>query len=126
MLDILKQAALSSRDDVMAVLQYVLTENKVLREKFTRRVPLSAQERRILMLMARAVPRAFDAAIGVAGAKTVRGWGRPRRPGKKKTGRPMTDAEIEALVLRIAEESETPIGAPGIYRRLKASVLFVI
>lgn len=105
MLDLLKKLAHATRDEAMAVLQYVLAENEIMRSKIDGRVPVDEADRKALNRLGRQVPKRFDEVFTVARASTVRRWHRPRKPSKKRTGRPMKAAELCALIIRLAEEN---------------------
>ncbi len=54
MLDLLKQLAYASRDDLIAIIQYQHVENEVMRSKFDGRVPVVQEDRWKLQRFAKA------------------------------------------------------------------------
>jgi putative transposase len=107
MLDLLKQLAYASRDDLIAIIQYQHVENEVMRSKFDGRVPVVQEDRWKLQRFAKALPKRFDEhVITIAKPRTVRSWGRKKPKLGKKRGRRMTDEELRKLVIRLAEEND--------------------
>ena len=104
MSSLLRQLAMSSRDEVMAALQYLVAENEVLRSKAPEKLSTTVSERYVLQRFARKLPRKLDDMINIARPNTVRYWNRPSSGGKKRTGRPMTHAKLVALILQLAED----------------------
>lgn len=89
---LLRQLALSSRDDVMAALQYLVAKNEVLRANAPNKLRTTPEERYRLQRFARQLPRSLDDVISIAQPQTVRYWNRPSAGKRKKSGRPLTHA----------------------------------
>jgi putative transposase len=95
--------------------EYLATENRILRHQITERLPLSAGDRQALAEMGQKLGRQALAEIApIAKPDTILGWRRTRvaQPcdGAKpcqSVGRPCVDQELEALVLRMAQENRS-------------------
>lgn len=114
---LLRQLALSSRDDVMAALQYLVAENEVLRAKAPNKLRTTPEERYRLQRFARQLPRSLDDVISIAQPQTVRYWNRPSAGKRKKSGRPLTHAQLVELIIRLSEKGTR--GAKRIHGELQ-------
>jgi hypothetical protein len=92
---------------------YLATENRVLRQQITGRVPLTDRDRRALAALGQKLGKKALAEIAVvAKPNTILAWRRTcadpqweRSPSPQAVGRPRIDKEIEDLVVRIAREN---------------------
>jgi putative transposase len=97
------------------MIDYLREENKVLREQLAgRRLRLNDDQRRHLAAKAKGVGRKILVEIAtIVTPETLLAWHRKLiaqkydGSGKRRQGRPFTAAEIEALVLKIAEENRS-------------------
>ena len=100
------------RKELAAENDYIRAENKILRGKFGKRVPLTDQDRRTLVKYGMRIRERLGDVISVVKPETLLAWNRrmkrekwtydntPRRP-----GRPAKGADTEQLVIRLAEEN---------------------
>ena len=95
------------------VIDYLREENRVLREQLGgRRLRLNDDQRRRLAAKAKGLGRKILAEVAtIVTPETLLAWHRKLiaqkydGSGKRRPGRPRTAAEIEALVVRMAEEN---------------------
>jgi len=94
-------------------IHYLTEENRVLRKQISdRRLHFNDDQRRRLAVRAKALSRSALAQVAnIVTAETLLAWHRKLITNKydgsahRKPGRPKTDAKIEALVVRMAEEN---------------------
>jgi len=94
-------------------IHYLTEENRVLREQIgDRRLHFTDDQRRRLAVRAKALTRsALEQVANIVTPETLLAWHRKLIANKydgsahRKLGRPRTDAEIEALVVRMAQEN---------------------
>jgi transposase InsO family protein len=92
-------------------LEYLFSENRILRSKLPRRVSLTnAERRRLGRLGAQLGRRVLANLASIAKPETILRWQRRlverREPiRRRRPGRPRTEAEIEDLVVRLAKEN---------------------
>ena len=104
-------------------IEYLLEENRVLREHLgARRIRFTDDHRRRLAVKAKVLGRKLLAEIAtIVTPDTLLAWHRKLIARKydgsanRKPGRPLTAAELEALVVRMAQENRT-----WGYRRIQA------
>jgi len=98
------------------VIEYLLEENKILREKLGgKRILLTDQQRIRLAVLGKKLGRqVLSQFCGAFSPDTILGWHRKLvaikytgRPGRSKTGRPRISDEIRKQILQIAKECNT-------------------
>jgi putative transposase len=90
--------------------QYLKTENAILRGKLTKRITVTPPERRRLVRLGKAVGPAIKELIGIVSPRTFARWvngdgKKPKSARINKPGRPRTNEDICVLVLRLARET---------------------
>jgi hypothetical protein len=94
---------------------YLVTENRILRQQMTGRVPLSDGDRLALAAIGQKLGRKALAEIAtIAKPDTILAWHRTRvaqpcdgTPPRTSIGRPRIDKELENLVVRMARENRS-------------------
>src|SRR5258708_43455 len=93
--------------------QFLKTENEILRSKLPRRITITAGERHRLIQLGKPLGAAIKLLISIVSPRTFLGWIRQQnQPAEQKAtrqrgpGRPPTDEEVRALVLPMARENE--------------------
>jgi transposase InsO family protein len=92
---------------------YLVTENRLLRHQITGRVRLTDGERRALAAIGRKLgKKALEEVASIVTPDTILAWHRKLiaqkfdgSPQRKALGRPKVNAELEALVVRMAQEN---------------------
>jgi putative transposase len=95
--------------------EYLVTENRILRQQITGRVRLSDSERKTLAELGKKLERkALEEVTTIVTPETLLAWHRKLIAKKfdgsqqrKTLGRPPIDAELEALVVRLAQENRS-------------------
>ena len=95
--------------------EYLVTENRILRQQITGRVRLSDGERKTLAEIGKKLGRQALAEVAtIVKPETILAWHRTLvakkfdgSPQRKAPGRPPVDAELEALVVRLAQENRS-------------------
>jgi putative transposase len=95
--------------------EYLVTENRILRQQITGRVRLSDSERKTLAALGKKLGRkALEEVATIVTPETILAWHRNLIAKKfdgsqqrKTLGRPTIDAELEALVVRLAQENRS-------------------
>src|SRR5712664_3874725 len=95
--------------------EYLVTENRILRNQLTRRVHLSDGERKTLAEIGHKLGKqALEEVAHIVKPDTMLAWHRKRIAQKfdgstqrKAPGRPTIDKEVEDLVVRIAQENHS-------------------
>jgi putative transposase len=95
--------------------EYLVTENRILRQQLTGRVQLTDVERRSLAEVGKQLgKRALEEVATIVTPETILAWHRKFVAKKfdgskqrKAPGRPKIDQELEALVVRMAQENRT-------------------
>src|SRR5919202_1628071 len=95
--------------------EYLVTENRILRNQLTSRVLLTDAERMILAEIGQKLGKqALKEVAHIVKPDTILGWHRKLvaqkfdgSPQRKAPGRPMIDPEVEALVVRMAREKRS-------------------
>ncbi|MBA2480336.1 MAG: transposase [Planctomycetes bacterium] len=121
-LALFQEAAGASRDELVRCIQYLKTENDILRSRLPKRIPVTGGEKRRLGLSAGELgTRWRRLLISIAAPATVDRWRHRPTPGGAKTkngpGRPRAPERIKAIVLRLA--SENGWGVTRIYGELR-------
>ena len=106
--------------------EYLVTENRILRQQITGRVQLSDGERKRLAELGKKLgKKALQEVASIVKPDTILAWHRRLVAQKfdgstqrKAPGRPTIDQELEALVVRMAHENRSwgydrIVGAPG-------------
>ena len=101
-----------SRYELFFVIDFLLTQDTVLRGKFKGRVPLSDYDRRCLVTSGLRIRKVLARVISIVKPETLLDWNRRMKRKKwtfdntaKGPGRPRKDKAIESLILRLAEEN---------------------
>jgi putative transposase len=95
--------------------EYVVTENRILRKQLTRRVPLTDGERKTLAEIGQKLGKqALKEVATIVTPDTILAWHRKLVARKfdgsqqrQAPGRPTIDPELEALVMRLAQENRS-------------------
>src|SRR6266850_629907 len=95
--------------------EYLVMENRILPQQIKGRVRLSAGERKTLAEIGRRLgKKALDEVASIVKPETILAWHRKLVAQKfngseqrKTPGRPLVDAELEALVVRLAQENRS-------------------
>jgi transposase len=95
--------------------EYLVTENRILRQQITGRVSLSDGERKTLAAIGKRLGKQALAEVAtIVKPDTILAWHRQLVAKKfdgskerKAPGRPTIDQEVEALVVRMAQENRT-------------------
>src|SRR5712671_4741178 len=95
--------------------EYLVTENRILRNQLTRRVHLNDGERKTLAEIGQKLGKqALEEVAHIVKPDTILAWHRKRVAQKfdgsqqrKAPGRPTIDQELEALVVRMARENRS-------------------
>ena len=95
--------------------EYLVTENRILRNQITGRVRLTDSERKTLAEIGQQLgKKALEEVATIVKPDTILGWHRKLVAQKfdgstqrKAPGRPMIDPELEALIVRMAEENRS-------------------
>src|SRR3989442_6388019 len=95
--------------------EYLVTENRILRNQMKGRLRLSDGERKVLPAIGQQLARqALKEVATIVKPDTILGWHRKLvaqkfdgSPQRKAPGRPMIDPELEALLIRMAQENRS-------------------
>ncbi|RPI61145.1 MAG: integrase [Planctomycetaceae bacterium] len=102
-------AMLSSltRNDLARQVRYLKEENRILRSKLPRVIPVTASERRRLIKFGTAVGVAIKHLIGIVSYRTFCRWVSQKKSHRKtgKRGRPRTTDDLRRIILRLAAEN---------------------
>jgi putative transposase len=98
--------------------EYLVTENRILRNQLTGRVRLSDGERKALAEIGQRLGKqALQEVAQIVKPDTILGWHRKLvaqkfdgSPQRKAPGRPMIDQELEALIVRMAQANRSGSG----------------
>jgi putative transposase len=95
-----------------AVVQYLKTENEILRSRLPKRITVTAREKQRLLKFGRPLGTAIKDLVSIVTPRTFMWWvhGDRPRPGatnapRRSPGRPRTAEDLRELVLRIARET---------------------
>lgn len=104
---LLKLLASATHQELLAQVQYLKTENEVLRSRLPRRVIVTRAERARLVRLGVLVGAAITQLVTIVKPQTFARWVRQYKgiPPKKRAGRPRVDEDIETLVIRLARET---------------------
>ena len=95
----------SDHNQLIAQIQYLTIENKILRSKLPKRVSLTPKERRRLIRFGKAVGDELRHLISIVQFGTFQKWLRApknKKP-KKCAGRPRTSTEVRKLVIEMSK-----------------------
>ena len=95
--------------------EYLVTENRILRDQIKGRIRLSDGERKALAVIGQKLSKqALQEVATIVRPDTILGWHRKRvaqecdgSPQRKAPGRPRIDEELEALVTHMAQENRS-------------------
>ena len=95
--------------------EYLVTENRILRNQMKGRLRLSDGERKVLAAIGQKLGKqALKEVATIVKPDTILGWHRKLvaqkfdgSPQRKAPGRPMIDPELEALIIRMAQENRS-------------------
>ena len=95
--------------------EYLVTENRILRHQMKGRLRLSDGERKALAAIGQKLGKqALKEVATIVKPDTILGWHRKLvaqkfdgSPQRKAPGRPMIDPELEALIVRMAQENRS-------------------
>src|SRR6266404_1995616 len=95
--------------------EYLVTENRILRNQITGRMRLTDGERKTLAAIGQKLGKqALKEVATIVKPDTILGWHRKLvaqkfdgSPQRKAPGRPMIDQELEALIVRMAKENRS-------------------
>ena len=100
--------------DLAAENDYLRQENRILRSKFEKRVPLTDSDRRTLVKYGLRIKDRLKEILSIVKPETILAWNRRMKKEKwtfdntpKKPGRPRKSEDTDALILRMAEENST-------------------
>ena len=97
--------------------QYLKTENRILRKRLGKKVMVTPQERRLLLKFGKPIRKAIKELISIVTPRTFLEWinnekkdttGQAKK--KRKPGRPSTHDQIRQLVIRLAKENGWGLG----------------
>ena len=104
----------SVNEDLLCRIEYLLEENRVLRNQIQKRILLTDHERRTLAERAIVLGKLMADTVTIVKPETILKWHRRLVAQKfdgsrfrKRHGRPSTKAELEDLVVRLARENPT-------------------
>lgn len=109
----------ATQREMVRQIEYLKTENEILRSKLPKRITVTPAERARLVKVGRKVGAAIKNLITIVSPQTFRRWvnGEKRPKRSIKRGRPRTPEEIRELIIRIAKE--TGLGYTRILGELK-------
>jgi putative transposase len=93
------------------MVEFLKTENQILRAKLPRRVEVTPAERHRLIQLGRTLRHRLRELLSIVSLRTFYRWlkaeenATPNQPHSSKGGRPKTPANVRALVLRMATEN---------------------
>jgi len=95
--------------------EYLVTENRILRNQFKDRLRLSDGERKTLAELGKRLgKKTLEKVAGIVRPDTILAWHRALiarkfdgSKNRKSSGRPKTEAKLEALIIRIAKENRS-------------------
>lgn len=101
-----------TQKELARYIQYLKTENRILRDKLPKRITVTPLERQRLLKAGRELGKAINELITIVTPRTFARWLKAesestsgdKKP-TRKPGRPRTADEIRALVVRIAKEN---------------------
>jgi len=101
-----------SRYELFLVIDFLLTQDTVLRRKFKGTVPFSDYDRRCLVTAGLRIRKVLAHVLSIVKPETLLAWNRNMKRKKwtfdhtaKVPGRPRKDPAVEFLILRLAEEN---------------------
>src|SRR5262249_7220037 len=97
--------------DLVKHIEYLKEENKILRGKLPKKITVTARERKSVLRLGKRCGEAIMFVLGIVSLRTFMRWRQnekkePKKRTKGKPGRPRTPADIEQLVVRLAEEND--------------------
>jgi putative transposase len=102
-------ARLTDRE-LAGVVQYLKTENDILRSRLPKRINVTAREKQRLLKFGRPLGSAIKHLITIVSPRTFARWANAepitRRPKSRPPGRPRTPDDLRELVLLLARENE--------------------
>lgn len=117
---LLDLAMRGDKADCMAAIQFLELQIRILARKVEGRLTFTRAERREMRKFGKALGARVDDFVKIVTPATWHRWGRkgkPKATNEDAGGRPMTDQEIQALVVKLAEENDW--GLTRIYGELR-------
>jgi len=106
--------ARASHAELAQMVDYLKTENRILRRKLPRRIDVTPTERQQLLKRGKLLGRKIKELITIVSPRTFARWasGETKSVGKKKakTGRPRKPEEVRELVVQMARENDWGLG----------------
>ena len=100
--------------ELVRQVEYLKTENRILRGRLPKRIAVTPAERRQLVKFGKAVGATIKHLIAIVSPRTFARWlNEDKKAGSKrirKRGRPRTREEIRELILRFARENDWGLG----------------
>jgi len=100
------------RNELALENDFLMLENRILRSKIEKRMPLTEAERRFLVKYGMRIKKRLAEVISIVKPETLLAWHRRMKKKKwtydntpKRKGRPPKKKQIEELVVRLAEEN---------------------
>ncbi len=109
--------------ELVRMIEYLKTENRILRSKLPKRVSITTAERARLVKIGRRVGPAIRELITIVHPRTFARWVQAKsaaKPIRRRTGRPRKPEELRELVIRMAKENAW--GKKRIVGELRSSV----
>jgi len=113
---LLYMLASATRQELARQVNYLKTENQILRSKLPKRVPVTSTERRQLVKAARGIGDALRSLVAIVQPGTLLRWlntdETPRsnkKPSTRKPGRPRTLPVDNSLRTKLSDDSLNPI-----------------
>jgi len=100
--------ACATRQELARQVQFLKTENAILRSKLPKRITVTPDEQRRLLKVGKKLGSAVKELITIVTPRTFARWaseGKTTQAKRKKTGRPRTPEEIRDLIVKLAAET---------------------
>jgi putative transposase len=100
--------ARASEKDLVQIIEYLKTENRILRNKLTKRVEVTPAERARLLELGTRLGSKIKDVITIVHPRTFARWASEKTSGKKsrKRRRPRTPEQIRQLIIQMAEKTK--------------------
>jgi putative transposase len=103
--------AKSTGDDLARMVEYLKAENRILRDRLPKRIAVTPVERRRLVKLGKPLGAAIAGLVTIVSPRTFTRWingddvAKPAKTTTRKPGRPKTQEEIRALIVRLGKEN---------------------